>query len=87
MSVAFVAVIKHDPELAVIVTAPVDELIEHAVETPALNVTEPVPEPPEVPAVMLASWYTALAGKPVTVNVAWVPFARVTVRPADVAEL
>ena len=50
------AVIKHVPELAVIVTAPEDELIEQAVEAPALKVTAPVPEPPEVPALMPACW-------------------------------
>ena len=48
------AVIRHDPEAEVMVTAPVPELIEHAVEAPALKVIAPVPEPPEVPAVMPA---------------------------------
>ena len=82
-----VAVIKHVPEAAEIVTAPEPELIEQAVEAPALNVTVPVPEPPEVPAVMPACPKVALAGRPVTVKVAWVPLVRVTVKPADVAEL
>lgn len=69
MSEALVAVIKHDPELTVIDTAPVPELIEQAVEAPALKVTAPVPEPPPTPAFMPACWYTALDGKPVMVRV------------------
>ena len=56
MSAAMVAVIEHVPEAAVIVTTPVEESIEQALEDPALNVTAPLPLPPECPAVMPACW-------------------------------
>ena len=56
MSAAMVAVIKHDPKLAMIDTAPDDGSIEQAAESPALNVTAPPPLPPECPAVMPACW-------------------------------
>ena len=54
MSAALVAVIAQVPELAVIVTAPVEEFTLHAVELPASNVTVPPPLPPRYPAVIPA---------------------------------
>ena len=52
MSAALVAVIAQVPKLAVMVTTPVEELMEQAVELPASNVTVPPPLPPRYPAVM-----------------------------------
>jgi hypothetical protein len=67
VSAAFVAVTEQVPVPLVIVTVVPDT--EHA--PLPVNVTEPVPLPPELPTVKVAKYACAVPGMPVTVRAAW----------------
>ena len=82
-SAAFVAVTEQVPVPLVMVIVVPDA--EQAPEP--VNVTTPVPLPPELPTVNVAWYVCAVAGTPVTVRVAWLASAAATVDAAEVVAL